>query len=156
MSTGASKNFLAVPLILLAFGLLAVPAAPLSAVDPKTAQKIDDEIEKNRSEIIKIRRFIHMNPELSNREFETARLVSSKLDTLGLVVRSGIARTGVVALLRGTQPGPSIAVRADMDALPIQETSGVAYKSLNPGSCTPAATTSTRPSSSGRPWSSAP
>lgn len=133
MRTGASKNFLAIPLIFLAFGLLAVSPAAVSAVDPKTAQKIDDEIEKNRSEIVKIRRFIHMNPELSNREFETARLVSSKLDTLGLEVRSGIARTGVIALLRGTQPGPSIAVRADMDALPIQETSGVAFKSLNPG-----------------------
>ncbi len=133
MRTGASKHFLAVPLIFLALGLLAARPSPLFAVDPKTAQKIDDEIEKNRSEIIKIRRFIHMNPELSNREFETARLVSSKLDTLGLAVRSGIARTGVVALLRGAQPGPSIAVRADMDALPIQETSGVAFKSLNPG-----------------------
>jgi amidohydrolase len=133
MRTGAPKNLLNLPILLLAFGFLAVLPAPLPAVDSRTAQKIDEEIEKNRAEITKIRRFIHMNPELGNREFETARLVSSKLDTLGLEVRTGVAKTGVVALLRGTQPGASIAVRADMDALPVQETTGLPFKSLNPG-----------------------
>jgi amidohydrolase len=133
MRTGAPKNLLNLPILLLAFGFLTIPPAALPAVDSRTAQKIDEEIEKNRAEITKIRRFIHMNPELGNREFETARLVSSKLDTLGLDVRIGVAKTGVVALLRGTQPGVSIAVRADMDALPIQETTGLPFKSLNPG-----------------------
>jgi len=133
MRTGAPKNLLNLPILLLAFGFLAVLPAALPAVDSRTAQKIDEEIEKNRAEITKIRRFIHMNPELGNREFETARLVSSKLDTLGLDVRIGVAKTGIVALLRGTQPGVSIAVRADMDALPIQETTGLPFKSLNPG-----------------------
>jgi amidohydrolase len=114
------------------FSLLMLPAV-LGAVDTKTAQKIEEEIEKNKSEIIKIRRFIHMNPELSNREFETSRLVGAKLETLGLEVRSGIAKTGLVALLRGAQPGACVAVRADMDALPIQETTNVPFKSLNPG-----------------------
>jgi amidohydrolase len=112
--------------------LLMLPAV-VGAVDAKTAQKIDEEIEKDKSEIIKIRRFIHMNPELSNREFETSRLVAAKLETLGLQVRSGVAKTGVVALLRGAQPGACVAVRADMDALPIQETANVPFKSLNPG-----------------------
>jgi amidohydrolase len=125
MRTGAPKNLLNLPILLLAFGFLAVLPAALPAVDSRTAQKIDEEIEKNRAEITKIRRFIHMNPELGNREFETARLVRSKLDTLGLDVRIGVAKTGIVALLRGTQPGVSIAVRADMDALPIQETTGL-------------------------------
>jgi len=105
----------------------------LRAVDNKTAQRIDEEIERNRAEVIKIRRFIHMNPELGNREFETSRLVGSKLDSLGLAVRREVAKTGVVAVLRGTRPGASIAVRADMDALPIQELTGLPYKSLNPG-----------------------
>ncbi|MGD1010786.1 MAG: amidohydrolase [Candidatus Aminicenantales bacterium] len=118
---------------LLALGLLAVLPLILPALDKKTAQRIDEEIEKNIGEVIKIRRFIHMNPELGNREFETSRLVSSKLDTLGLEVRTGVAKTGVVALLRGAQPGASIALRADMDALPIQEMTGLPYKSLNPG-----------------------
>jgi amidohydrolase len=114
------------------FSLLTLPAV-LGAVDAKTAQKIEEEIEKNKPEIIKIRRFLHMNPELSNREFETSRLVGAKLETLGLVVRNGIAKTGVVALLRGAQPGACVAVRADMDALPIQETTNVPFRSLNPG-----------------------
>ncbi len=74
-----------------------------------------------------------MNPELANREFETARLVASKLETLGFEVRTGVAKTGVVALLRGTRPGTTVAVRADMDALPIQEATGLPFKSLNPG-----------------------
>ena len=117
--------------------LLAVLIAGLSpaarGVDPKTAQRIDGEIEKNRSEIVKIRRFIHMNPELGNREIETARLIASKLEPLGFEVRTGVAKTGVVAVLRGSQPGPAVAVRADMDALPIQETANVPFRSLNPG-----------------------
>ncbi len=74
-----------------------------------------------------------MNPELGNREVETARLIASKLQPLGFEVRTGVAKTGVVAVLRGGQPGPAIAVRADMDALPVQEATGLPYKSLNPG-----------------------
>jgi amidohydrolase len=133
MRTRLHKNPHIITVALVLIGLLGAVPPARSAVDNKTAQRIDEEIEKNRAEIIKIRRFIHMNPELGNREFETARLVAAKLDTLGLEVRTGVAKTGVVALLRGTQPGPCIAVRADMDALPIQETSGVPFKSLNAG-----------------------
>jgi amidohydrolase len=121
------------PVLLLSLSLFAVFPLAIRAVDNKTAQRIDEEIERNRAEIIKIRRFIHMNPELGNREVETSRLVGAKLETLGLTVRKGVARTGVVALLRGTHPGASVAVRADMDALPIQELTGLPYKSLNPG-----------------------
>ncbi len=115
--------------------LLALTAVvrPAAAVDPKTAQRIDEEIEKVRAEVVKIRRFLHMNPELSNREFETAKLVASKLTSLGLEVRTGVAVTGVIGLLRGNQPGPFVACRADMDALPIQELNNLPYKSLNPG-----------------------
>jgi amidohydrolase len=113
--------------------LLAGLPAWLGGVDLKTAQRIDAEIEKLRAEVIKVRRFIHMNPELGNREVETARLVASKLEPLGFEVRTGVAKTGVVAVLRGSQPGPAVAVRADMDALPIQETTNLPYKSLNPG-----------------------
>lgn len=106
---------------------------PLWSIDQKINQAIELEIEKNRAEIIKIRRFIHMNPELSNREYETAKLVASKLSSLGLEVRTGVAKTGVVGLLRGVQPGPTIAIRADMDALPIQEHNTFPYRSLNTG-----------------------
>jgi amidohydrolase len=117
----------------LAAALLATLPPAARAVDPKTARRIDEEIEKNRAEVVKIRRFIHMNPELGNREFETARLVADKLRPLGFEVRTGVAKTGVVAVLRGGHPGPTVAVRADMDALPIQEATNLPYKSLNPG-----------------------
>ncbi|MHB8094414.1 MAG: M20 metallopeptidase family protein [Candidatus Aminicenantales bacterium] len=122
-----------ITVVFLLVGLLGPASAVLRAVDTRTAQKIDQEIEKYKPEIIKIRRFIHMNPELSNREYETAKLVAAKLTALGLEVKTGVAKTGVVGLLRGGQPGPTVAIRADMDALPIQETSNVAFKSLNPG-----------------------
>jgi len=133
MRSAARTHSRPVACLLLVLGLIvALPGRPFG-IDPKTAQRIEDEIEKFRTEVVKIRRFIHMNPELGNREFETSRLVAAKLETLGLEVRTGVARTGVVALLRGTRPGTTVAVRADMDALPIQEATGLPFKSLNPG-----------------------
>ncbi|MDH7493184.1 MAG: M20 family metallopeptidase [Candidatus Saccharicenans sp.] len=108
-------------------------AADQVILDSKLTQSVDQEIEKNRAEMIKIRRFLHMNPELSNRELETAKLIASKLSSLGLEVKTRVAGTGVVGLLRGTLPGPTVAIRADMDALPIQELNTFPYRSLNPG-----------------------
>ena len=103
------------------------------AVDKTTSSLIDIEIEKYLQEIIKIRRYLHMNPELGNREFETSKLVASKLLSQGLEVKTGIAGTGVLGILHGDQPGFSIGFRADMDALPIQEKNHVPYASLNTG-----------------------
>ncbi|RPJ01137.1 MAG: amidohydrolase, partial [Candidatus Aminicenantes bacterium] len=117
----------------IAIAVLAALPPAARPVDTKTARRIDAEIEKNKAEIIKIRRFIHMNPELGNREVETARLIAAKLQPLGFEVRTGVAKTGIVAVLRGGQAGPAVAIRADMDALPVQETTGLPYKSLNPG-----------------------
>jgi len=130
--SGSRGRLAAAALAVLLVSLAGAPAAAIPA-DSKTAQRIDEAIEKNQGEIIKFRRFFHMNPELSNREFETSRLIKVKLESLGLEVRSEIAKTGIVAVLRGTQAGPAVAVRADMDALPIQEATGMAFKSLNPG-----------------------
>jgi amidohydrolase len=123
---------LSLAVAVLAAVLAATPPAA-RAVDPKTAKRIDAEIEKNQAEIIKIRRFIHMNPELGNREFETARLIATKLQPLGFEVRTGVAKTGIVAVLRGASSGPAVAVRADMDALPVQEATNLPFMSLNPG-----------------------
>ncbi len=108
-------------------------SSPALSVDKATSLRIADLIEKHTQDIIEIRRFIHMNPELSNREFETSKLVSSKLLSLDMEVNSGIAKTGVVGLLRGQHEGITIGVRADMDALPIEEQTGLPYKSLNKG-----------------------
>lgn len=105
----------------------------LFGVDKTTAYLIDVEIARHLQDIIKLRRFLHMNPELGNREFETSKLVASQLLSMGLEVKTGIAKTGVIGLLRGEHPGMTIALRADMDALPIQEQTKVAYRSLNPG-----------------------
>jgi len=97
-------------------------SSPAFSVDKATALRIANLIEKHKQEIIDIRRFIHMNPELGSREFETSKLVSSKLLSLDMEVRSETAKTGVVGLLRGKHDGITIGFRADMDALPIEET----------------------------------
>lgn len=79
--------------------------------------------------LIEIRREIHMYPELGFEEVRTSRLVSDWLERMGLEVRRGVVETGVVALLRGNPPGKTIALRADMDALPIEELNPVPYAS---------------------------
>ena len=71
--------------------------------------------------VIEWRRYLHENPELSNRELKTAEYVTKHLRSLGYEVKTGVAKTGVVAILKGTKPGPVIALRADMDALPVPE-----------------------------------
>jgi amidohydrolase len=83
--------------------------------------------------VIATRREIHAHPELSNREQRTGTLVRDRLQALGLEVRYPVARTGVVGILRGGRPGPAIAIRADLDALPIDEPGAVPYRSQNPG-----------------------
>jgi len=79
--------------------------------------------------VIAWRRDIHEHPELGNRETRTAKLVADHLRQLGLEVQTGVAHTGVVALLKGGRPGPTIAVRADMDALPVTEKTDVPFRS---------------------------
>ena len=81
-------------------------------------------------QVISWRRDFHQNPELSNREFRTSKIVAEQLRKMGLEVRTGIAHTGVVAVLRGGKPGPTIALRADMDALPVTEQVDVPFKSV--------------------------
>ncbi|MCX7973956.1 MAG: M20 family metallopeptidase [Candidatus Aminicenantes bacterium] len=125
------KNFLYKKIFIFLFVLL-LPALSL-AIDKKISTEIESLIERYRGEIIRLRRYLHMNPELSNQEVETGRLISSRLISLGFEVKSGVAGNGVVGLLRGYQSGPTIALRADMDALPIQEMLALPFKSLNPG-----------------------
>ncbi len=91
--------------------------------------KIDAAVERHRAAIIELRHQIHQNPELGNREFKTAQLVAGHLRALGLEVQTGVAHTGVVGILRGGLPGPVVAVRADMDALPVTEDTPYPFKS---------------------------
>lgn len=80
-------------------------------------------------EVVKWRRHFHENPELSNRETETAEYVADYLKSLGIEVQTGIAHTGVVGILKGSKPGPVVGLRADMDALPVKERTDVPFKS---------------------------
>ena len=91
--------------------------------------------EQHAPATVAIRRHLHAHPELSFHEHETARFVATELTALGLSPQEGVAGTGVVALIEGTKPGPNavVALRADMDALPIREANDVPYKSTVPG-----------------------
>lgn len=80
-----------------------------------------------------LRRDFHRNPELGFQEFRTAGIVSRELNAFGLEVTTGIGKTGVIALLEGVRPGPTLMLRFDMDALPIVEETGAEYASLNQG-----------------------
>ncbi len=84
-----------------------------------------------QSKLVEWRRHLHQNPELSNREFKTAAYVVEHLQGLGLEIKTGIAKTGVVAILRGGKPGPCIALRADMDALPVRERVNLPFASTD-------------------------
>jgi len=101
------------------FPLLLVSAA--ACADDASRARIDALAAAVEAKVIAWRRDIHAHPELGNREVRTAELVARHLRALGLEVRTGVAHTGVVALLRGSKPGPVVALRADMDALPVTE-----------------------------------
>ncbi|HZP87494.1 MAG TPA: amidohydrolase [Burkholderiales bacterium] len=90
---------------------------------------IDSAARSVEARVIEWRRDIHQNPELSNRETRTAALVADHLRKLGMEARTGVARTGVVAILKGGKPGPVVALRADMDALPVTEEVDLPFKS---------------------------
>lgn len=100
---------------------------PVHAID--TTTEIDTATTKLMPKIIEWRRHLHQNPELGNREVKTAKYVEDHLRRLGIEVRTGIAVTGVVGILKGSQPGPVIGLRADMDGLPVTERNQLPYRS---------------------------
>ena len=91
--------------------------------------KVKSLSEKVENKVIEWRRHIHQNPELSNREFETAKYIENHLNNLGIDVQTGVAKTGVVGILKGNKPGKVVALRADMDALPVTERNDLPFKS---------------------------
>jgi amidohydrolase len=101
-------------------------ASPLSGEIDRLAKAVE-------SEMLTWRRHLHQNPELSNREVETSKYIVERLKSFGLEPRAGIARTGVVALLVGGRPGPVVALRADMDGLPVREAVDVPFASKATG-----------------------
>ena len=89
------------------------------------------EILKIKKTIIATRRDFHKHPELSFQEKRTSKIVAKKLESFGIHVNRNIGKTGVVGILKGNNKGKTIALRADMDALPIQETGNLSYKSAD-------------------------
>ncbi|MFY4008288.1 amidohydrolase [Achromobacter denitrificans] len=131
------------PLALAAHLLMSGPAAARSAPgtqgplapapDPALAAQIDQRARAIEDKLIAWRRDIHQHPELGNQETRTAKLVADHLRALGMDVKTGVAGTGVVAVLKGGKPGPVVALRADMDALPVKEQVDVPYASKAKG-----------------------
>jgi amidohydrolase len=97
-------------------------ASPLAAEIDKLAAAVEPEL-------LEWRRYLHQHPELSNRETETAKYVTERLKSFGLEPKTGVARTGVVAILKGGKPGPVVALRTDMDGLPVREQVDVPFAS---------------------------
>lgn len=114
------------PLSLLLLGL----SMAWFPVLPSLAQvNLDELVAKVEPKVIEWRRDFHQHPELSNREYRTAEKIANHLRSLGLEVHTGIAHTGVAGILRGGKPGPVVALRADMDALPVTERTPVPFAS---------------------------
>lgn len=95
--------------------------------------EIAQELAAAKDDLIALRRDLHAHPELAFQEQRTAGIVADRLRAAGLEVQTGIAGTGVVGLLRGAQPGKTLGLRADIDALPITEASTVPYRSQTAG-----------------------
>ncbi|QCY12832.1 amidohydrolase [Pseudomonas sp. MPC6] len=111
--------------LLSTFSAALCQASDFSWVDPAVASV--------NQHVIELRHTIHQNPELGNMEVKTAELVAQQLKALGLEVRTHIGKTGVVGVLKGGKPGPVVALRADMDALPVKEMTGLPFASTATG-----------------------
>ena len=99
------------------------------AASPDLDRRVDAAAKKVEPSVIECRRDIHRHPELGNREFRTSKLIADRLHALGIEVRTPIAHTGVVGVLKGGRPGKVVALRADMDALPVTEQVDLPFKS---------------------------
>jgi amidohydrolase len=109
--------------------LAIVAAGPALAQSSRLDAEVDRRAGQVNGKVVAWRRDLHANPELSNRETRTAEVVAQHLRSLGIEVRTGVAHTGVVGVLRGGRPGPVVALRADMDALPVTEEVDVPFAS---------------------------
>jgi amidohydrolase len=110
----------------------AKPAASAVALDALHA-RLDKAAELVLPKVVAWRRDLHEHPELGNREFRTSKIVAEHLRSLGLEVRTGVAKTGVVGILKGGKPGPVVGLRSDMDALPVVEETGLPFASKAKG-----------------------
>ncbi len=117
----------------LALALTIVPNGPAAAEEKSMNEEIAAAASEIEGELIEARRWFHQHPELSNREVKTAEEIARRLRDMGYEVQTGVAHNGVVAVLEGALPGPVVAWRSDIDALPIEEAVDVPYHSENSG-----------------------
>lgn len=116
------NNYYLIPaLLLFTIGIQAQNTALKNKITTKAASL--------ESKVVSWRRDLHQNPELGNREFKTAEKIATHLQSLGIEVKTGVAKTGVVGILKGGKPGPVVALRADMDALPVMERANLPFAS---------------------------
>ena len=111
------------------FALLVICSVSVSAFAVDMSSQINAATAKAMPQVIEWRRYFHAHPELGNREINTAKLIAEELRKLGIETRTGIAKTGVVGILKGGQPGPVIGLRADIDGLPVTERVDVPFRS---------------------------
>jgi amidohydrolase len=126
-----SRCALALALVLAATAWVSLASA--QSIAPDLEQEIRQRAAQIEDNLIAWRRDIHEHPELGEQETRTAALVAAHLSSLGLEVKTEVARTGVVAILKGGKPGPVVALRADMDALPVKEPEGLPFASKAKG-----------------------
>jgi amidohydrolase len=101
----------------------------IAQIDAKLKVKLDQQVKELEPKIIEWRRYFHEHPELSNSETQTGARIAEQLKALGLEVQYPVAKTGVVAILKGSKPGPVVALRADIDALPLTERNSLPFAS---------------------------
>ncbi len=106
--------------------LMVVPALSQAAITP---EQLDQLAAAQQDQVVQWRRWFHANPELSNREVKTAEYIAQQLRDMGLEPKTGIAHHGIVALIEGGLPGPMVAIRTDMDGLPVTEETGLPFAS---------------------------
>jgi len=120
-------KILSLPLSISAFALLMFLSTAAQA--QITPAQLDELSSKVQPQVVEWRRWFHQNPELGNREFNTAKKITEILTGMGLEPQTGIAHTGIVAIIKGGLPGPLVAIRTDMDALPVTEATGLPFAS---------------------------
>jgi len=124
---------LALFITLFSLGAVVIAAAAAGSEERTMNDEIAAVASSLESRLIEARRWFHQHPELSNREVKTAAEIARRLEAMGYEVETGVAHNGVVAILEGALPGPVVAWRSDIDALPIDEQVDVAYRSTNAG-----------------------
>jgi len=117
------KNHISLFLLYIA---LSVPSAFSDQLPLESISSLSDELSQ---QVVTWRRDFHQNPELSNREFRTSKIIAQHLQALGIEVQTGVAHTGVVGVLKGGKPGPVVLLRADMDGLPVPERNELPFRS---------------------------